>query len=184
MLYNYLPSRTTPPNLGVKIPGSSQHTHAGWCLTCLSHSAMGLLVLIYTWVGWSLVNLRQGNAQPKPAQCWTWLVLNPWPLTHELRMVPQHHQGWLWLVVVQYLQVLDWLYWGCDPCLPLGILALTRMSLMNLGYINVTIMSLLVSGLVTLDLSHIGQCSEIICFIGGFPLLYVVFNIKEVSSIS
>ena len=27
---HYLPSRATPPNLGVKIPGSHLHTHAGW----------------------------------------------------------------------------------------------------------------------------------------------------------
>ena len=27
---HYLPSRATPANLGVKIPGSCQHTHAGW----------------------------------------------------------------------------------------------------------------------------------------------------------
>ena len=27
---HYLPGRATPPNLGVKIPGSHQHTHAGW----------------------------------------------------------------------------------------------------------------------------------------------------------
>ena len=48
MLYNYLPGRATPPNLGVNIPGSSQHTYAGLCLTSLSHSVMGLSVLIYT----------------------------------------------------------------------------------------------------------------------------------------
>ena len=45
---HYLPSRATPPNLGVKIPGSHQHTHAGWGLTCLPSNAMALLVLIYT----------------------------------------------------------------------------------------------------------------------------------------
>ena len=45
-----LPPQPTPSNLGVKIPGSSQHTHAGWCLTCLPHSAMAILVLIYIWV--------------------------------------------------------------------------------------------------------------------------------------
>ena len=48
MLYNYLPSRATPPNLDVKIPGSSQHTHTGWCLTSLPLSVMALPVLIYT----------------------------------------------------------------------------------------------------------------------------------------
>ena len=48
MLYNYLPDRATPPILGVKIPGSCQHTHTGWHLTCLPASAMALLVLIYT----------------------------------------------------------------------------------------------------------------------------------------
>ena len=47
---HYLPSGATPPNLGVKIPGSCQHTHAGWGLTCLPSNAMALPVLIYTWV--------------------------------------------------------------------------------------------------------------------------------------
>ena len=44
---HYLPGRATPPKLGVKIPGSHQHTHAGWGLTCLPSNAMALLVLIY-----------------------------------------------------------------------------------------------------------------------------------------
>ena len=45
---HYLPSRATPPNLGMKSPGSHQHTHAGWGLTSLPSNAMALLVLIYT----------------------------------------------------------------------------------------------------------------------------------------
>ena len=45
---HYLPSRATLPNLGVKIPGSHQHTQAGWGLTCLPSNAMALLVLNYT----------------------------------------------------------------------------------------------------------------------------------------
>ena len=79
---HYLPGRATPPNLGVKIPGSHQHTHAGWGLTCLPSNAMALPVLIYTWVGWSLVNLKQGSAQPKLPQFWLWSVSNPQPLSH------------------------------------------------------------------------------------------------------
>ena len=27
---HYLPSRVTPPHLGVKITGNSHHAHAGW----------------------------------------------------------------------------------------------------------------------------------------------------------
>ena len=34
------PSRATPPNLGEKISGKSQHNHAGWCFTWLPHSAI------------------------------------------------------------------------------------------------------------------------------------------------
>ena len=92
---HYLPSRATPPNLGVKIPGSHQHTHAGWGLTCLPSNAMALPVLIYTWVGWSLVNLKQESAQPKLPQFWLWSVSNPQPLTHEPRTLPLHHWGYL-----------------------------------------------------------------------------------------
>ena len=88
-----LPGRATPPNLGVKIPGSHQHTHAGWGLTCLLSNSMALPVLIYTWVGWSLVNLKQGSAQPKLPQFWLWSVSNLQPLTHEPRTIPLHHRG-------------------------------------------------------------------------------------------
>ena len=48
---HYFPGRANPPNLGVKITGSHQLTHAGWGLTCLPTNAMALLVLIYTCVG-------------------------------------------------------------------------------------------------------------------------------------
>ena len=34
------------------------------------------------------------------------------------------------------------LHWGCDPCLPLKILALAKMSLMYLSFLNVTIMDM------------------------------------------
>ena len=47
---------------------------------------------------------------------------------------------------------------GLAPCLHVKIMALTRMSLMDLGFLNVTIISLLVNGLMELDLSNIGQC--------------------------
>ena len=57
----------------------------GGALTCLPSNAVALLVLIYTWVGWSLVNLKQGSAQPKPAQFWLWSVSNLQPLKHELK---------------------------------------------------------------------------------------------------
>ena len=43
---HYLPGRATPPKLGVKIPGSCQHTNACWGLTCLPSNAMALPVLI------------------------------------------------------------------------------------------------------------------------------------------
>ena len=86
------PSRATPPNFVGKIPGSHQHD-AGWGLTCLPSNAMVLLVLIYTWVGWSLVNLKQGAAQPKLPQFGLWLLLNLQPLTQEPITIPLHHQG-------------------------------------------------------------------------------------------
>ena len=88
---HYLPSRAIPANLGVKIPGSYQHTHAGFGLTCLSSNAKKLPVFIYTWVVWSLVNLKQGSAQPKLPQFWLWSVSNPQPLTHEPRPIPLCH---------------------------------------------------------------------------------------------
>ena len=90
---HYLPSRATAPSLGVKIPGSCQHTHAGLGLTCLPSNAMALPVLIYSWMGWSFVNLNQGSAQPKLPQFWLWSVLNQQPLIHEPRTIPLHHQG-------------------------------------------------------------------------------------------
>ena len=40
----------------------------GGALTGVPSNAMALLVLIYTWVGWSLVNLKQGSPQPKLPQ--------------------------------------------------------------------------------------------------------------------
>ena len=78
---------------------------------------MALLVLIYTWVGWSLVNSRQGNAQPMPPQCWPLPVLNPWPLTHELRMVPQCHYYNEWIPYYLWLcmLMLEVLVIGCPP---------------------------------------------------------------------
>ena len=90
---HYLSSRATPPNFGVKIPGSNLHTHVGWGLTCLPSNAIALPVLIYTWVGWSLINLKQGSAQPKLPQFWLWSVSNPQPLTHEPRTIPLCHWG-------------------------------------------------------------------------------------------
>ena len=53
--------------------------------------------------------------------------------------------------------------------------------MMTFDLLNVTIISLLVNGLVLLDLSNIGQCLETISFISGLSLLYVVINIKGVS---
>ena len=87
----------------------------------------------------------------------------------------------LWLIPVQYWQVLGLLYCGCDPCVSLGILAQPRMSLMNLSFFNVIITSLFVNGLMALVLSCIGQYLEMISFIGGWPPLYVVIKISEVS---
>ena len=65
----------------------------GGALTCLPCNTMALPVLIYIWVGQSLVNLKQGSAKPKLHQCWLWSVLNLQPLTHEPRTIPLHHQG-------------------------------------------------------------------------------------------
>ena len=50
---------------------------------------------------------------------------------------------------------------------------------MGLGFLNMTITCLLVNGLEALYLSIIGQYLEIISFIGGIPLLYVVVNISR-----
>ena len=49
----------------------------GEALTCLPSNVMALLVLIYTWVGWSLVNLKQGSPQPRLPQFCLWSVSNP-----------------------------------------------------------------------------------------------------------
>ena len=68
---------------------------------------VALPVLIYTWVGWSLVNLRQGSAQPKPPQLWLWPVSNPQPLVHEPRTVSQCHWGLVY--TIECLKQLHWL---------------------------------------------------------------------------
>ena len=58
------------------------------------------------------------------------------------------------------------------------------MSLMDLGFLNVTNASLLVNGLVALDLSTNDQYLEVISFIGGLTLLYVLVSSREMSSFS
>ena len=77
------------------ISGTLHITSPAWLLhpTCLPSKSMALLVLIYTWVEWSLVNLKQGSVQPKLPQFWLWSVLNPQTLTHEPRTIPLHHWG-------------------------------------------------------------------------------------------
>ena len=52
-------------------------------------------------------------------------------------------------------------------------------SLMSLGFLNVTTTSLLVNGL---DPSNSGQYLEVTAFIGKLPLVFVVINIQGVSS--
>ena len=69
-----------------------------------------------------------------------------------------------------------------DPCLPLGILALTKISLIYFGFLKVTIMSSLINGLVVLGLSIIDQYLDKISFNGGFLLLYVVISMRGFSS--
>ena len=50
------------------------------------------------------------------------------------------------------------LHLGFNSGLPSGILVLTKMSLTDFGFLNETIMSLLINGLMALDLSNISQC--------------------------
>ena len=50
--------------------------------TCVPSNSVALPVLIYTWVGWSLVNLKQGSVQPKLPQFWFWVSLKTHNLSH------------------------------------------------------------------------------------------------------
>ena len=77
----------------------------------------------------------------------------------------------LWLILVQYLKVVGLLQLGFESSLLIGILALAKMSWMDFSFLNVTIMSLLTSGLVALDWSNMDQYLHIISFKGIAPII-------------
>ena len=81
------------PNLVWRFQEATYIPMQGGAMTCMPSNAMALPVLNYTWVGWSLVNLKQGSAQPKIPQFWLWSVLHLQSLTHEPRTIPLHHRG-------------------------------------------------------------------------------------------
>ena len=94
---HYIPSRATHPTLVWRFQEVANIPMQGGALTCVPSNAMALLVLIYTWVGWSLVNLKQGSAQPKLPQFWLQSVSNPQPLTHKPGTIPLCHWGCMWI---------------------------------------------------------------------------------------
>ena len=54
----------------------------------------------------------------------------------------------VWLTPVQYGQVVGLLHLNFESGLPLGILVLTEISLIDFVFVNVTMMSIFINGLV------------------------------------
>ena len=81
----------------------------------------------------------------------------------------------VWPILLQYSLAVHLLHLGFDSCLPLEILALTIMILLSECGHYVSI----INGLVTLDLSNIGQYLDMTSFNGMVSLLYIIISTRS-----